>query len=241
MRKNVKPTKDRTANCFVVDVGMNDGFYTNMAGILGCKVYAFELQRRCITISKIAIHKNNIKDKVTIFNHPASSTHGEEINIAMPEKELCDGGFTFSGPSKQERTHANLPLSRNVSFTTIALDDLIPTTVRVIDMLKIDVEGHEIDVLKGSLNLFGRGVVKVAVVEIGALSYYDSDSFFGTFAKLFSFGYTAVTLNCQKDKTGKRRDDAFDNSNFDSFKVYIGQQVDHVLRCPDLKLEKLKK
>ena len=60
------------SDCFVIDVGMNDGFYTNMAGVLGCRVYSFELQIRCIDLARLAIEKNGIKDRVTIFNHPVS-------------------------------------------------------------------------------------------------------------------------------------------------------------------------
>eukprot|EP01035_Chromulina_nebulosa_P033562 gene33562-44944_t len=231
-----KTLRGNHSDCFVVDVGMNDGFYTNMAGVLGCVVYSFELQSRCIDLSRLAIEKNGIKDKVTIFHNPVSSNHGEDITIAFPEENICDGGFTFSGPSysRDERTHAHLPLVRNLEFKTIALDSLIPKSVQI-DLLKIDVEGHELNVLRGAIGLFERGQVKKAVVEIGPIEIYDGDLLLETFKTIFSFGYSASTFNCAKNRGD---DDTFGSYNIESFKTYLHWGFNNRFRCSDLRIEK---
>ena len=69
---------------------------------------------------------------------------------------------------------------RQIEFKTIALDSLIPKSVQI-DILKIDVEGHELNVLLGAMGLFKRGQVKIAVVEIGRIENYDGQLLLKTF------------------------------------------------------------
>jgi len=160
----------------------------------------------------------------------------ENISIAFPEEDICDGGFTFSGPSysRNQRTHAHLPLVRQIEFKTIALDSLIPKSVQI-DILKIDVEGHELNVLLGAMGLFKRGQVKIAVVEIGPIENYDGELLLETFKTIFSYGYSARTFNCAKNRGD---DDYFGSYNIETFKTYLHWGFNNRFRCSDLKIEK---
>ena len=99
--------------CLVVDVGMNDGFYSNMGAAFGCQVYAFELQRKCIDFSRQVVMRNGFESLVNIFHLLVSSKNNEVINIQYPKQEYCDGGFTMSGTRKAQRSRSKQPLVVN--------------------------------------------------------------------------------------------------------------------------------
>ena len=48
------------SECVAVDVGMNDGFYSMLFASLGCRVYAFEVQRLCVQVALKSIERNRI-------------------------------------------------------------------------------------------------------------------------------------------------------------------------------------
>lgn len=62
----------------------------------------------------------------------------------------------------------NQALHRTLSIETQRLDDYCETNgIDHIDILKIDVEGHELAVLQGAERMFAEGRVRVVVYEIG--------------------------------------------------------------------------
>ena len=99
--------------CIVVDVGMNDGFYSNMGAAFGCQVYAFELQRKCIDFSRQVAIRNGFESLINIFHLLVSSNNNEVINIQYPKQDYCDGGFTMSGTRKAQRSRSKAPLVVN--------------------------------------------------------------------------------------------------------------------------------
>jgi len=236
--------KKKENNCVLIDVGMNDGFYTNLAGVLGCQVWSFELQRKCIDLAKYAITTNKIDDLVTIMHLPVSSKHGKLLNIPFPEEQLCDGGFSFSGNNTENRLtprskhkHNNntdtKPLFHIKTFQSITLDSFIHRNT-YIDILKIDTEGHETEVLIGSLNLFRQHRIGIAFVELGAITNYNNfTDVINIYRQITSYNYSITTLNCNS-KRGN--DDTFNINNFDSFISYAYLPWNAKYRCPDLKI-----
>ena len=224
--------------CFVVDVGMNDGFYTNMAGAYGCQVYSFELQRRCIEASKLALRKNNALDKVNIFHNPVTSVNGEELTIQFPVKDYCDGGFTMTGEDKAARSHVKAPLLRSHNFTTVSLDAIIPKTL-MIDILKVDVEGHELAVLDGAMHLFRRKQIKRAFVELGNIKFYGGpDNVIRVYKEIMSYGYKLVVANCPTYYyRGVNNPEVFTIDDLDRFKTYLGYELYSQWNCPDLYIQ----
>ena len=220
-------------NCLVIDVGMNDGFYTTMAGAFGCQVYSFELQRRCIELAQLAINKNNFTELINIFQRPVSLRNNEVISIPFPSSDYCDGGFTFSGQIQEERTHSHAHRSINRTFNTISLNSFVLKSA-FIDVLKIDVEGHETEVLVGALNIFREHRIGTAVVELsGAYSYNNVTELLDVYRQIVSFGYSLTTLNCNK---GRGDADTFNNITFQSFIEYFYTPYDSKWRCRDIKI-----
>ena len=72
---------NRSGHCTVIDVGMNDGFYTMLSAAMGCKVYAFEVQQMCVEIAYDFVARNHFEDTVHIFHQPVSAHNGEAMAI----------------------------------------------------------------------------------------------------------------------------------------------------------------
>jgi len=227
-------------NCTVVDVGMNDGFYTQLAAKLGCHVFSFEIQPSCINISKLASEKNVVTTLINITEAPVSSVGGQEIDILFPDKQVCDGGFTFSGPAhnREKRTHNQLPLVIKRHFTTVSLSSFPPLqengAKKFIDIIKIDVEGHEAEVMEGILQLLKEDKVGAITVELGPPSHYDGEQrLMKVYSDIVKLGYQLKTFNCPRDRGD---DDVFVESNFQEF-VNFYHTVHRKWRCYDILIQ----
>jgi hypothetical protein len=70
-----------------------------------------------------------------------------------------------------------------------------------VDIVKIDVEGHEAEVLAGALELFKSDRIKVAIVELGPIEFYNNaTALFETYRTIVSFNYSLKTFNCRSDR-----------------------------------------
>jgi len=98
------------------------------------------------------------------------------LNIGLADENgdailyKCDSysriGSLTKLPESQERFQEEVELKR--------LDDVFPGLgISHIDLLKIDVEGHELDVLRGSQNLLERRLIKVIQFEFGEFNLYS--------------------------------------------------------------------
>jgi len=231
----------KRSNCTVVDVGMNDGFYSQMGGSFGCRVFSFELQSLCIEISRGAAKKNGIDHLLTITQAPVSASSGHSITMFFPERSICDGGFTFSGPLKNrnERLHSKMALTIPKNFTSVALSTFPLISGNVfIDLMKIDVEGHEAEVLEGALALLRQLRVGALVVELGpAGEYADPIKLINMYKQIVDMGYTLTTFNC-RDYIKRGGPDVFASWNFVDFEKYFHfTPWPSLWRCPDLLIQ----
>lgn len=129
----VKKLKLNTA----IDVGANVGFYTNVFSKISSKVIAFE------PIDSLAeLLKKNFKKKnhINIFSF-ALGEFDEEKLFFVPEGNEGEASFiNRTVNSKQLRTK-------------VKRGDDVLEGIEDIDLIKIDVEGYELNVLKGLKNL----------------------------------------------------------------------------------------
>jgi FkbM family methyltransferase len=121
-----------------VDVGANNGVTTEiMAGVFKC-VHAFEVNPRLIKTLEGALPEN-----VKLWDVALSSQSGEAtLSVPVSKGVVLEGWGSISQP---------LVVSCDCMETTrVETKTLDSFNFELVDFLKIDVEGHELEVLEGA-------------------------------------------------------------------------------------------
>jgi FkbM family methyltransferase len=177
LRKNVNKED------IVLDVGAHIGIHTIHLAKIARFVYAIEPEPSNLKLLIKNIFVNNVVKKVSIIPCAISS---------------IDGFVSFYVSSESTGAHHVLSSKDNTKHGTIlkiqayTLDTLLFYILVIdhIDVIKIDVEGHELEVVKGAEKLFRYSPPRIIVVETKRES--------GLFRILTSkYGYRLVhTLDC---------------------------------------------
>ncbi|MCC4591424.1 FkbM family methyltransferase [Xanthomonas sacchari] len=136
---------DRTT---FVDVGANVGYFTIAIGnhlkqVAGT-VFSVEPHPKMRHLIERSVQLNGLENVVHLLGGAASDTTGE-VELFYPNGHIGQGSLHHSGDGVGEtiRTHA------------FRLDDVLPRDLTV-DLIKIDVEGHEAHVLRGMREVLRR-------------------------------------------------------------------------------------
>lgn len=165
-----------------IDVGANYGLYTKyLSSYVGDSgtVMTFEPIKKTFESLRhnvTALKMHNVK----LFNCALSDNKGQ-ANMYIPDYET--GGENLYEASLS--AHAESTNSESVE--TAVLDDLLGKT-EVIDFLKIDVEGHEMNVLKGSLSSIER-CKPLMLIEINGGIHADNQNSQEILTLLRTFNY----------------------------------------------------
>jgi FkbM family methyltransferase len=163
------------------DVGANKGEFTKRIietwGSRPYKLYAFEPSAKTFEILKTAVH-------------PSSSVH--LINLGLGErKESVELFYDKTGSGLASVYQRDLAF-RSIDFTAheainlTTLDSFCQENgIAKIDFLKLDVEGHELAVLKGGRKMFETGGVRMVQFEFGGCNI-DSRTFFKDYFNFFA-------------------------------------------------------
>lgn len=150
----------KNKNPVIFDVGANHGQY--LSSLLGsfkenCIIYSFEPSKACMK-SLEKFHNKN----VYIHNLALSSKAGEmELNYDHVGSVLAS---VYQG--NQDHYSKNFTLSEKIE--AITLDEFCKSeNIRQVDFLKIDVEGHEFDVLQGAENFLKNNRIRFIQFEFG--------------------------------------------------------------------------
>lgn len=126
-----------TCGGLFLDVGANKGVWSQAAAPHFPQVHAFEPNRDLAEQMRRALARN-----VTV-HHLALSDRSAEVDLHVP---LSDGEQVTTRASLLENANGDLPWVRQ-SVHSEKLDNL---KLEPIDVIKIDVEGHEMAVLRGA-------------------------------------------------------------------------------------------
>lgn len=147
----------------VVDVGAHIGiFATKAAYQIGSRgiVLAIEPEPRNYRLLQENIHRNSLPNVITL-NRAASDTSG-----VKPLKVL-EGGRTAGhsiGPSHTNLRTRHSDDSKFVGVQCDTLDNMIAEQgLRKVDLIKIDVEGHEPNVVRGAASTIARFRPKIVI------------------------------------------------------------------------------
>ena len=143
-------------NSIVFDIGANMGFYTiwmsRSIGELG-QIHSFEPDANNFDRLSQNISINQFKGQFILNNDAVSKKNGiMKMTIGFDgENHLVDSNF--SGNSS--------------TINVVCLDEYCKQkSISLIDFIKIDVEGFELDVLKGAVNLLNQKNIEVIQLEV---------------------------------------------------------------------------
>ncbi|MEO9959229.1 MAG: FkbM family methyltransferase, partial [Nisaea sp.] len=144
----------------MIDVGANVGLTAAMAATHGATVYAFEPSPSMVVHLRRTIDANNIADRVHLANCGLSDHNGE---LTFFEDQN-------SGSASHLVTTSTLARKSDTRVPVQTLDAFIgQNDVPRADLIKIDVEGFEIDVLKGAQGTLQR-LQPAALIEFNAFT-----------------------------------------------------------------------
>lgn len=180
------PTSTRPLCVF--DVGANKGEFAklvlsglgheavNAAAKRAVKIYCFEPSP-----STFAMLKANVGDQPeVVFNPCGLGKEAGEFELFSDEP-----GSGMASLTKRRLDHVGIQLTRQEQVQIRTLDGYCDEQkIEQIDLLKLDVEGNELDVLKGGVRMFTERRVAAASFEFGGCNI-DSRTFFQDFFYFF--------------------------------------------------------
>jgi FkbM family methyltransferase len=129
----------------VIDLGANIGVFTLHAALAGAFVYAFEPNPDCFARLRSNVRDNGVTPSVMLFEQAVSDRRG------AGRMEVTKGGTTGGTVARTAAADDSGP----VRMTTLD-EAMAQSSVRTIDLLKMDIEGAEAAALKGASNVLGR-------------------------------------------------------------------------------------
>ena len=174
--------------CFVVDIGSNGGFYALAARTLGCSVFAIDAQPRCLARLESAAAVNGFSDGVVTSWSAVGVDVDRTITVGTAK---CSGLWDV-----QDSSRINPKSAATVQVKTRPLMELIANWLpddAVIALLKIDVEGSEVDVLRSALPLLLARRVRTIYAEVAAgriARITNRDAVVATFTSMYGAGYS---------------------------------------------------
>lgn len=150
----------------VFDIGCNIGYYSIICSNKCKSIYSFDGNISNIYMLSMSTYYNNINN--IIINHNIVSDIDNQYfvknNQEIISKNNNIGGLNFK-----------LSNEYNYDAKSISLDNFInKNNIQSIDILKIDVEGHKLNVLKGLINTIKSNIIKYIIIELSPCFNDDS-------------------------------------------------------------------
>ena len=161
----------------ILDIGAHEGEYTDelLKIFQNSKYFLFEPSNRNYILLK---NKFKRKKNVKIFNFALSNKNGKGI-LSMPvEGSLC------ASLTKRNWDHVGINFNKNENVKIKKFKNIYDIYLKnsTIDFCKIDVEGHELNVLLGFENYINK--CKIIQFELGD-AHVDSRFYFKDFWNFF--------------------------------------------------------
>ncbi len=145
-----------TKDDIFVDVGANVGVYSILAsGVAGAKSIAIEPSDETIEMLKQNIAINNLENSITHVKCVIGS-HSGKISFTK-------GLDAINRVTREDDVKQDIELQNEEP-----LDNLLKSNIP--SFIKIDVEGFELNVLKGAQNILKRPELKILLIETNGLS-----------------------------------------------------------------------
>jgi FkbM family methyltransferase len=198
---NLEDDDDRIS----IDIGANIGIYTLLLSHLypKCKVISIEASPTIFEKLKLNCQLNNLLpgSNLVLLNKAVSDKDGtwvefyEKHSMSTMSKEFLTSISSKIITNKDDELHKEI-------VRTVTIDKLAETTnINEISFLKIDVEGAEVLVLKGAINILTEKKVRNMIIEYHSFENYDY-----AVKLLDEIGYTIInSLQRYNNKTSTEK------------------------------------
>jgi len=173
--------REKPSNLCIFDVGANEGKFTKIAlSILrdenNVRIHCFEPAKYTYNLLK----RNFDGDKRVILNNIALGKMQGKVSLYYENPGSVGASLT-----KRDLRHKGVEIRYCESVLIDTVDHYCEQrNIGFIDLLKIDVEGHELDVLNGAVNMFRRASIGKVSFEFGNC-HIDTRIFFRDFFYYF--------------------------------------------------------
>ncbi len=184
--KILKHINTEKEGIFFYDIGANTGYYGILAAFLGkgkVQTFSFEPVKEYFDCLNENIRLNRLEKEARSFNYALSDTGGKKVFYLAGLGSTLSHDFLGSKDAPQRQVE------------TKRLDDVFSREALLApDFVKIDVEGHELPVLKGARETL-RSTLPVLFVEIlRSFAGGDNPNYLDTFNFLSELGYQPYYL-----------------------------------------------
>ena len=155
----------RKPNPLIIDVGANTGQYASLALSVhpDAKVISFEPQPAAFAKLSSLAHARNFK----AFPLAVGASAGQAQIFSEQSSNASE--FASLVPGVIEDIHHNVSAGQTVDVIT--LDEFCAThEIEAIDLLKVDVEGAELEVLRGAEQLIAGGKIRMIQLEFNSMN-----------------------------------------------------------------------
>lgn len=132
----------------VLDIGAHKGAYLYwLRKAIGPKGLLIALEPQPSLFQYLTVAIDRLKYNNIQLHHAGASSKNTNLELYVPKKEgLTSPGATFENRKDISKGHfVNVPVHK--------LDELLKNRSKAISFIKLDVEGHELEVFKGAFNI----------------------------------------------------------------------------------------
>jgi len=182
LKEALQDFKENPRDAIVLDVGGNIGWYSLLAASLGHRVVTVEPNpinniRLCESLQMNGwLHENHKRDLVEIYQGGAGDKHGSELHLYEYAQKLNPGMATFKPESKRRAVKMVASNVSMMSLDGIAKERGWFDSRPNIAFVKVDVEGFELNVLKGATEMIKAGLIRNVVFEFKPQNGFDGDN-----------------------------------------------------------------
>jgi FkbM family methyltransferase len=170
----------------VFDVGANEGEYSLRVSALlpAARIYAFEPSPSTYEILSKAVHAAERAPLISTHNIGLSNADGA-LDLYTYAVDGGEASILSSIVLRLPTQEATIETCRKDRIEVQTIDGFCTAHgVTDIDLLKIDVEGHELAVLQGAANMIGGRRIRMIQFEFGPCNIYSRTYFYDFWSML---------------------------------------------------------